>query len=95
MPMCLPWASWAPFHWQGGHLVPRLRNEGSEVLQSQEILQAAQAAPSRSRMQPCDLHLPLVRDKDVSPHCALVLVPTQVSHAFGFFFLEKFHILVK
>ena len=70
MPMCLPWVSWAPFHWQGGHLVSRLRNEGSEVLQSQEILQAAQAAASRSRMQPCDLHLPLVRDKNVSPHCA-------------------------
>lgn len=42
----------------------------SEVLQSQEILQAAQAAPSRSRMQACRLHLHPVGDKDVSPHCA-------------------------
>ena len=29
------------------------------------------------------------------PTVLLVLVPTQVLHAFGFLFLEKFHILVK
>lgn len=93
MPVCLPWASWAPFHWRGGHLVPHLRNKGSEVLQSQEILQAVQAAPSRCK--PVIYICTQSGTKTSLPTVLLVLVPTQVLHAFGFLFLEKFHILVK
>lgn len=80
MPMCLPWASWAPFHWRGGHLVPHLRHEGSEVLQSQEILQAAQAALSRSSMQACDLHLHPVVAKDIGPACLWPPFSGEISH---------------